>query len=310
MSSVVNLIVGAGVSGLTLAREFTARGETHLVIEKSRGVGGRMATRRDGDARFDHGAQFYIDRPELKGIWEPPAELWLESEGRRLMSCAGGMTQLAKKIQPTNLALNEQVAHITKTEQGWRTETLGGRFFEGQRLFLTCPLPQSLHLLRDSGLAFSKDLHHIRYHKALVGLFILDSEDQEIQNFRYAENVSESLFFIANQMSKKVSPVLAFSVGLSRTLSDLHFEQDSEALQILQTEFSFWLNHKSRDLQPRSRILQASLKKWRFASPCEKYTQQFVEPQPGLYLLGDAFGGPSLSGAYFSAQSLIAHLRT
>lgn len=308
MTSVLNLIVGAGVSGLTLAREFSARSEAHLVIEKSRGVGGRMATRREGGARFDHGAQFYIDSPELKEIWEPPAELWLERETRRLMSCPGGLTQLAKRIQPTNLILNEQVARITKTEQGWRAQTLGGRFFEGKRLFLTCPLPQSLQLLRASRLDFSEDLNHIHYHKALVGLFILDSDDQEIQNFRYAENVSESLFFIANQMSKKVSSVLAYSVGLSRSLSDLHFERDAEALQILQTEFSLWLDQQSGHLQTRTRIQQASLKKWRFASPCAKYPESFVELQPGLYLLGDAFGGGSLSGAYFSAQSLIAHL--
>ncbi len=54
-------IVGAGISGLTLANELAGIGEI-TVFEKSRGVGGRMATRRAGDFRFDHGAQCFTAR--------------------------------------------------------------------------------------------------------------------------------------------------------------------------------------------------------------------------------------------------------
>lgn len=52
-----NVIVGAGLSGLLLARNLCH--EPTLVLEKSNGVGGRMATRRNGDFAFDHGVQFY-----------------------------------------------------------------------------------------------------------------------------------------------------------------------------------------------------------------------------------------------------------
>lgn len=54
-------IIGAGISGLTLAGKLAQRGEI-TIFEKSRGAGGRMATRRAGAFHFDHGAQCFTAR--------------------------------------------------------------------------------------------------------------------------------------------------------------------------------------------------------------------------------------------------------
>ena len=45
-------VVGAGLSGLIAARDLASRGHTVVVVDKGRGVGGRLATRRIGDAVF------------------------------------------------------------------------------------------------------------------------------------------------------------------------------------------------------------------------------------------------------------------
>ena len=59
------VIVGAGMAGLTAARRLQ-RFVDVVVLDKGRGVGGRLATRRVGDATFDHGAQFLTTRtPEF-----------------------------------------------------------------------------------------------------------------------------------------------------------------------------------------------------------------------------------------------------
>jgi predicted NAD/FAD-dependent oxidoreductase len=56
-------IIGAGISGMAAARRLTDAGMEVVVIEKSRGVGGRMATRRLEDGiGFDHGAQYFTVR--------------------------------------------------------------------------------------------------------------------------------------------------------------------------------------------------------------------------------------------------------
>ena len=44
----VVVVVGAGIAGLTAARSLVESGAGVIVVDKSRGVGGRMATRRIG----------------------------------------------------------------------------------------------------------------------------------------------------------------------------------------------------------------------------------------------------------------------
>lgn len=54
-------IIGAGLSGLVVARQLSDLGDV-TVFEKSRGYGGRMATRYEQGFEFDHGAQFFTAR--------------------------------------------------------------------------------------------------------------------------------------------------------------------------------------------------------------------------------------------------------
>ena len=51
-------VIGAGFSGITIARQLSDFARI-TVFEKSRGVGGRMSTRRTDPFCFDHGAQFF-----------------------------------------------------------------------------------------------------------------------------------------------------------------------------------------------------------------------------------------------------------
>jgi predicted NAD/FAD-dependent oxidoreductase len=61
------VVIGAGLAGLCAAGELVRAGRRVLVLEKSRGVGGRMATRRLGEAVCDHGAQFFTVRGRAYG---------------------------------------------------------------------------------------------------------------------------------------------------------------------------------------------------------------------------------------------------
>lgn len=66
-------VVGAGLSGLVVARRLSAHADV-TIYEKSRGVGGRMATRYAGEYEFDHGAQFFTaNTPAFREFLEPLA---------------------------------------------------------------------------------------------------------------------------------------------------------------------------------------------------------------------------------------------
>jgi renalase len=55
-------VVGAGLAGLACAAALQAAGRHVVVLEKSRGVGGRMSTRRGDGWQADHGAQYFTAR--------------------------------------------------------------------------------------------------------------------------------------------------------------------------------------------------------------------------------------------------------
>lgn len=52
------VVIGAGIAGLVCAQELQQAGYSVVVVEKSRGVGGRMATRRVSGSRADHGVRY------------------------------------------------------------------------------------------------------------------------------------------------------------------------------------------------------------------------------------------------------------
>ncbi len=55
-------VVGAGMAGVACARTLVQAGHRVTLFEKSRGFGGRMATRRTEFGGFDHGAQYFTVR--------------------------------------------------------------------------------------------------------------------------------------------------------------------------------------------------------------------------------------------------------
>ena len=69
MTHVPIAIVGAGIAGLAAARNLPP--SSYQIFEKSRGPGGRLASRRIEKQRADIGAQFFTVRdPRFKAVVE------------------------------------------------------------------------------------------------------------------------------------------------------------------------------------------------------------------------------------------------
>lgn len=66
MSCLINTpriaVIGAGIAGLSCATELERAGIRVTVFDKSRGMGGRMSTRRGDGWQADHGAQYFTAR--------------------------------------------------------------------------------------------------------------------------------------------------------------------------------------------------------------------------------------------------------
>ena len=63
-------VIGAGMAGVSCAEQLQQRGVTVTLFEKSRGLGGRLATRRsEHGVAFDHGAQYITAHTPAFAQW-------------------------------------------------------------------------------------------------------------------------------------------------------------------------------------------------------------------------------------------------
>lgn len=301
------IIIGAGLTGLSLGWELKQhKSELDIMIlDKSISCGGRMATRRIGDIKFDHGAQFIKN----KDVAQRLINLW-QSEGvsRKFPSewvdaiCGkSGITQLTKSVaSQLDVIYNQKVAVLKNDNSHWTVFTEDGYSYKAKQVLLTTPLPQALEVMQNSNLSFEADLSSVQYSKAIV---LLISSDSDVLNssFNYRENFDEDIFSIISQHAKGNSPSPAWTVVMSADWSERHFSLPddqilSEAKKVVEMKL------------PSLGINNIDLKKWKYGQPEKIWKNLFENPHPGLYLAGDAFGGPSLTGALKSSYGLIRHL--
>lgn len=315
-----HLIVGAGVSGLALARRLSDRGRDFCVIEKSKSVGGRVATRRDQEMKFDHGAQFLkIDRQSfgLPGFWSKLGLVkpWFESSGVQHSCCPAGMNSLMKKAaEPLaqKVLLNSRLLILRRADEGrFVAEREDGTAIRAQRVYLTCPLPQTLKILKDSSIEYPSELNDIDYAHALVGLFVLKRENflhadlAMIEAFKFQERISDSISSVASQWSKGLGHELAFTIVMSPGWSERGFdEEDSLTMAKMTHVFYDFIGRLTKSEVCENQIDRSQLKRWRYSHPLQRANSLHMNIEPGLTLLGDAFGGASINGAIRSAESI------
>lgn len=304
-SSEVNdiIIVGAGMTGLTLGWDLTQKFPNLKlrILEKSKSSGGRMATRRINDLKFDHGAQF-IKKCETSQRW---IETWQQEDVAQkfptdlfdaFCGCRG-ITQLAKTIaKPLSIDYDHKVISLTAHHDVWILKCENGQFTHAKKVILTCPLPQSLELLTNSQVSFNSELSKIIYSKALV--LLIESDQDTLSPMRYQENIGHGLFSICAQHLKNPMQSPSWTAVMTTEWSAEHFDQTED--EILKKALV-----KLSKVFPKLKVQKIYLKKWRFAQPQTTWPSPFDNPAPGLYLGGDAFGGPSLTGALRSSQGLL-----
>ncbi|WP_206603161.1 FAD-dependent oxidoreductase [Leptolyngbya ohadii] len=118
METVDVAVIGAGLAGLTCAQQLRQAGYRVVVIEKSRGLGGRAATRRLMTTCADHGlrylesqgerSQIFIDRLLQAGVLVPWTEkthtlnsagvITVDPEVHPRYAAPNGMSAIAKEL--------------------------------------------------------------------------------------------------------------------------------------------------------------------------------------------------------------------
>ena len=140
-------IVGAGLAGVACAQRLRAAGVHAPVFEKSRGIGGRVATRRFETQAFDYGApQLEICSAPFQAAIAPHAAL----TSTTLAAPSSGLRTIVKQLATgITVELTTQVAALGFHDDRVVVTLQDGRAMHYDRVVVTAPLPQALMLVPD-----------------------------------------------------------------------------------------------------------------------------------------------------------------
>lgn len=313
------IVVGAGIAGLLAAKTLQQRGHQVIVVDKGRGVGGRMATRRIENAVFDHGAQFFSVHDSRFARWVEQwvdagvAEVWTygfgaDQHGHARYRGVPSMTAIPKWMaQGLDVRLNTKVTAIRLQHPRWLLETDGGDAFQADALVMTPPVPQSLALL-DAGEVrllgvIRKALERINYLPCIAVMVALDGPSS-IQAPGGVTLRSEPIAWIGDNMQKGVSPhATAITIHATADFSRTHFEDDTDFLaQLLLDAARPWFGERQ--------VLTYEVHRWRYSEPAQPYLHLFLPAATSVPMVfaGDAFGGPRIEGAALSGLGAADYL--
>ncbi|MEQ1699001.1 MAG: NAD(P)-binding protein, partial [Ilumatobacteraceae bacterium] len=224
------VVVGAGLAGLTAARALAERFDV-VVLDKSRGVGGRMATRRIGEATFDHGAQFFtthtpafaavVDEWTTAGVAEPwfhgrigPQGI-VDPDGHTRFRGVTSMNAVAQHLAvDLDVRRATAVTAVARDGKRWqvRTESLT---FTADAVLMTPPVPQSLALLAAGSTALAPHdlaaLQAITYEPCIALLAVLDGPSG-LPEPGAVDPVDGPIDWMADNQRKAVSAVPAVTI--------------------------------------------------------------------------------------------------
>ncbi len=308
-------VIGAGIAGLTAARQLRAAGVEVVVFDKGRGPGGRMSSRCREPFAFDHGAQYFTARDAR---FRAEVRTWCAVgvvarwEGRIVSREAGAvgpapasserfvgvprMSALARHLA-RGLDLRCGVRLVSAAREGgrWSLRTEDGEEsgpWDG--LVVTAPPAQAASLLAgSSGLA--ERLAGVAMLPCWAVMLALESPHPSAFDGAFCRD--EALSWIARDSSKPGRPagetwVLHAGPGWATA----HLDEEAARVQV---ELERALARVTGAVTPA--VAHREAHRWLYAQPAQpEGCGAMADPAERVVFAGDAVRGGRVEGAYLA----------
>ncbi|MCE2991698.1 MAG: NAD(P)-binding protein [Candidatus Jidaibacter sp.] len=320
-------IIGAGISGLTLAYNLKDFADV-VIFEKARGVGGRMSTRYADPFYFDHGAQCFTARTEPFRLFLKPfiedgtivewrgevinfeiakkatKRLWLEPH----LVASPKMNSLCKKMA-YGLKINfstEVTPLLTKGSDGWHLFSKEGIFLGVFDCVISTAPPAQTAILFGKHISNTSTLHNSKMqgcYSLMVGLN--KTWDKEWIAAKVRNNPIKWISINSTKPGRdeNVTAIVAHS---RNAWAELHIDTDIEQVQkLLLTEF------ESVSGIDCSKADYISTHRWRYAIVDQtQKSGPFLDAAQGLASTGDWCVTSRIEEVWINAVDLANQIKT
>ncbi|MEL6869919.1 MAG: FAD-dependent oxidoreductase [Pseudomonadota bacterium] len=311
-------VIGAGISGLSAAATLRHHNHDVTVFEKSRGPGGRTATRRNADGFVDHGAQYFTSRdPRLTRhlsslqqdqIIEPWPQTVAGATPDSTQSAStrwrgiGGMNALCKFLaREVTIRSNERVVSLAREHGQWQLrstmpggETLSAAF---DVVIVSAPAAQAAELLAPVHASFAQRAANVTYSPCWA-LMLQTPLADTAPDWDAAKISTGPLAWLAHRGGTTTRQWIAHaSVDWSTEHVELTAEQ---ACTQLQRAFADYIAPMAET------ISSASVHRWRYARVQNPLRcDALFDPDAGIGACGDwCADGSRVESAYLSGQAI------
>lgn len=340
------VVVGAGIAGLMCARRLHDAGVGVVVLDKARGVGGRMATRRitagdsaaggdDTGVQADHGAQYFTARhpvfTEMVARWaneavvrrwgpgQPDSWIGVPSMTAPAKWLAEGLT--VHTGTPVDAISTGGADRPGGVHAGFEVRGAGRQLWVAPSVVVTAPVPQALALFAagdlDLGLTATRRLAAVTYDPCVA--VMVGVAESGVGDAGWLAPDHPVVAWVADNEAKGISRVPVATVHCTTEASNRLIDLDDDAVV---TEVSGALSElvgpswmPDRAVAP---VVRPQVMRWRYARVAVPDPQTCLVAEVGgagrLVVAGDAFGGSRVEVAAVSgvaaADVVLSGLRT
>ena len=312
-------IIGSGMAGLSCASQLKKHGFEPTIFKKSRGLGGRLATRRLSDGiAFDHGAQYVTARSAAfrmlvqAGLETGTAQRWCPKGFDDAVSVTGdwivGTPAMNALVRPladgVDVRPATEVIAVDRKEKGWRVRTrvddIGEQF---DIIISSAPAPQASALFAsEPDVADALD----RVSVAPCWALMLTFETSVCPGFDVWQSDAEDLVWISRNNSKpsRNTAKECWVMHAGPAWSRRHLEADRAEVAEMTIEM-LPLAFGSR----LPRIERAVAHRWRYARTITPLCKPYLcSEDRKVFIGGDWCLGARVESAFESGQAISSAL--
>ena len=186
-------IIGAGIAGLACAQRLRDAGLGATLFDKSRGVGGLLATRRatlgGSEIAFDHGATHFTARSEgftrLVAAWEKAGLVarWPAAGADSWVGTPTMTAPLKALAEDLDVGLSRPVTALTRSGNSWTLHSEAKRLGKFDAAVIAIPAEQAAPILSLHDFEMARAAMSVRYNPCWTAMFAFEDRIDALPDF-------------------------------------------------------------------------------------------------------------------------------
>ncbi len=308
------IVIGAGIAGLNAARRLQEVGKDVLIIEKSRGLGGRSATRRIEGNRADHGAQYFTVREDA---FQSEVNKWLESgdlkvwaqgfhtltneglqeakQGHPRYVFTNGMNTIGKLLgEGLNVRNEARVSSIKKQADSYLLTLESAEVLEAKTVIVNAPAEQAADLLDFDAPELKQILASVVMEPSFALMLGFPLDLAPSWQGMLVE-IPSTLSWISHDSSKRNAAANTI-LTLHSTAAFARTAFETDRSKVAETMLKELIKIDERYAAP----LFQNIHRWKYALASQHLKQAYLQHSDNLFFCGDWCGGAKLESAFMS----------